>query len=162
MKNNKGFMSAKSIYSLVFYVVMIAALAGVSAQIMKKTVSEKAVSAVSLLRANYQSQISIGGYGLLSPTSKETVNLSDNLLTEDLVNPVGLLVGVGSFGITNRNTDNSVTNITNSDVCKAIGNVGWITWDTISELKSSDITSQRAKSNAILSNISLKNNLNIL
>lgn len=139
MNNRKiaGFMSAESIYSLAFYIVMVAAIAGVGAGVMSKTGSAKAVSAVSLIRANYQAEISVAGYGAV-PTSDQMVGLSGGLLTADAVatNPA-TLTGVGGFLITNRPTAGptafsiDVSGISSPDVCKSVASVGWGTWDGV-------------------------------
>lgn len=134
-----GFMSAESIYSLAFYIVMVAAIAGVGAGIMSKTASAKGVSAVSILRANYQAEASLLGYGAVAPTAQEIVKLSHGLisLTGTAAPFTATLTGVGSFTITNRPTATpvgfsiNVAAITSVDVCKAIGSVGWGSWDGV-------------------------------
>lgn len=57
-----GFMSAESIYSLAFYIVMVAAIAGVGAGVLSKADSAKAASAISILRANFIAEGATLGY----------------------------------------------------------------------------------------------------
>lgn len=126
-----GFMSAESIYSLAFYIVMVAAIAGVGAGIMSKTATAKAVSAVSLTRANYQAQVAIAGYGALSPTTAEVEVLSGGLASG------GVISGAGTLSITNRTVlipvafSINLVGVTSRDVCKAVSQVGWGTWDAV-------------------------------
>lgn len=142
MNNRKiaGFMSAESIYSLAFYIVMVAAIAGVGAGVMSKTATAKAVSAVSLLRANYQAEISVAGYGAAAPVSRSLAVMSGGLLTPSATpaDPASLS-GIGTFAIVNRPAAGptafviNVAGITSPDACKAISNVGWGTWDAVAK-----------------------------
>lgn len=124
-----GFMSAESIYSLAFYIVMVAAIAGVGAGIMSKNAAAKGVSALSILRANYQAEVSMLGYGAASPTGPEIGNLSAGLLDD-----TGNLSGVGTFSIVNQPTlvtrtfAINITGVQNSDVCMALASTGFNSW----------------------------------
>lgn len=133
MNNRKiaGFMSAESIYSLAFYIVMVAAIAGVGAGIMSKTATAKAVSAVSLTRANYQAEVAIAGYGAAHPTAAQVEKLSGGLAAG------GVITGAGTLSILNRPVGGplafsiNLVGITSSEVCKAVAQVGWGTWDAV-------------------------------
>lgn len=124
-----GFMSAESIYSLAFYIVMVAAIAGVGAGIMSKNAAAKGVSALSILRANYQAEVSMLGYGAASPTGPEIGKLSAGLLDD-----TGNLSGVGTFSIVNQPTlvartfAINIVGVQNSDVCMALASTGFNSW----------------------------------
>lgn len=141
-----GFMSAESIYSLAFYIVMVAAIAGVGAGVMSKTGTAKAVSAVSILRANYQAEVSVAGYNGI-PTETRLEIMSGGLLTAGAVaSNVATLSGVGIFSIVNQVAPGGVaadpitrfsiqiTDIINADQCKAIASVGWGTWERVGNI----------------------------
>lgn len=138
-----GFMSAESIYSLAFYIVMVAAIAGVGAGVMSKTATAKAVSAVSLIRANYQAETAVAGFNG-APVTAQLVQLSGGLLTPSATatDAFATLSGAGTFAIINRNPATAtgitgpafglnISNITSPDVCKAVGSVGWGTWEGV-------------------------------
>lgn len=137
MNNRKiaGFMSAESIYSLAFYIVMVAAIAGVGAGVMTKTATAKAVSALALLRANYQAETSVSGFAT-PVTAAQLVKLSGGLLTAGGANDA-TLTGAGTFAIVNKTANPAtgfginITGVTSPDVCKAVGSVGWGTWDAL-------------------------------
>lgn len=164
MNNRKiaGFMSAESIYSLAFYIVMVAAIAGVGAGIMSKSAAAKGVSAVSILRANYQAQVAISGYGAAAPTVAEISKLSSGL-----IDAAGSVTGVGAFTITNRTTASPVgfsidlTGVANADVCKAVASTGFGSWDGLAKgaLASSDPIPSSAATSASSGLISTKGTL---
>lgn len=132
-----GFMSAESIYSLAFYIVMVAAIAGVGAGIMSKSASAKGVSAVSILRANYQAQCALTGYNAAPPTALEIFKLTHGLVSVNGANAV--LTGVGTFSITDRPAATPagfsimVEGVSNVDVCKSLASVGWGSWDGVAK-----------------------------
>lgn len=130
-KNNRkiaGFMSAESIYSLAFYIVMVAAIAGVGAGIMSKSAAAKGVTALSVVRANYQAQVSLLGYGAV-PAPTEMAALSGGLLDAD-----GAMAGVGTYSIVNqpglltRAFAINVVGVNNPDVCMALTSTGFGSW----------------------------------
>lgn len=136
-----GFMSAESIYSLAFYIVMVAAIAGVGAGVMSKTATAKAVSAVSILRANYQAEVSVAGYNGV-PTEARLEVMSGGLLTAGAAaSNIATLSGVGTFSIVNQRAPAGaagtpmtrftiqVMGIISPDQCKALASVGWGTWE---------------------------------
>lgn len=133
MNNRKiaGFMSAESIYSLAFYIVMVAAIAGVGAGIMSKSAAAKGVSALSVLRANYQAEVSLLGYGAADPTTAELDKLSGGMLD------AGGMAGVGTFSIINQPTAGprafaiNVEGVNNTDVCMALTSTGFGSWNAM-------------------------------
>lgn len=130
-----GFMSAESIYSLAFYIVMVAAVAGIGAGVMSKSNSAKAVAAVALVRANYQLHCATFGYGGPQPNARLMVEMSGNLLTPHATAPAAILPGVAVYSITNRTNPPAfsinVEQLESPDVCKAVGSVGWGTWQAV-------------------------------
>lgn len=130
-----GFMSAESIYSLAFYVVMVAAIAGVGAGVMVKKDSAKAAAAISLLRANYMAEGATLGY---TPpgTPADVVRLSGNLLQLTAV-PDAVLPGDSAIVTLLPKTGGTaptgfiihVTDITKPDICSAVAGVGFGTWE---------------------------------
>lgn len=132
MNNRKiaGFMSAESIYSLAFYVVMVAAIAGVGAGVMVKKDSAKAAAAISLLRANYMAEGATLGYAPAG-NNAEVVRLSGNLLNAGAIVPgdaavVTVLPKTGGTAPTGFAI--LVTGLEKPDICSAIAGVGFGTW----------------------------------
>lgn len=131
-----GFMSAESIYSLAFYVVMVAAIAGVGAGVMVKKDSAKAAAAISLLRANYMAEGATLGY---TPpgTAADVVRLSGNLLQLAGAVPDAVLPGDSAIVTLLPKTGGTaptgfiihVTGITKPDICSAVAGVGFGTWE---------------------------------
>lgn len=136
-KNNRkiaGFMSAESIYSLAFYIVMVAAIAGVGAGVLSKADSAKAASAISLLRANYIAECGTLGYSPIAGAAG-VVRLSGGLIQLDAAGTAALLPGGGTVTMGLRSTTFpitgftiTITNINKPDVCNAVGGVGYGTW----------------------------------
>lgn len=130
-----GFMSAESIYSLAFYIVMVAAIAGVGAAVLSKSSSAKAVAALSLIRANYQQYITLNGYPTTQPSNMQMAVMSGHLLTPRQGVPAAELPGVAIYSITNRVNpvafSINVSEIKTPDLCKAVGGVGWGTWGAL-------------------------------
>lgn len=132
MNNRKiaGFMSAESIYSLAFYVVMVAAIAGVGAGVMVKKDSAKAAAAISLLRANYMAEGATLGY-TPAGNAAELVRLSGNLLNTGAIVPgdaatVTVLPKTGGTAPTGFAI--MVEGLEKADICAAIAGVGFGTW----------------------------------
>lgn len=158
-----GFMSAESIYSLAFYIVMVAAIAGVGAGVMSKTGTAKAVSAVSILRANYQAEVSVAGYNGI-PTEDRLELMSGGLLTAGAAaSNEASLSGVGLFSIVNQRAPAAVAGtpmtrfsiqvmgIINADQCKALASVGWGTWERVGNIAAALTSSTSIVSSAATS-----------
>lgn len=128
-------MSSESIYSLAFYIVMVAAVAGIGAGVMSKSSSAKAVAAVALIRANYQMHTASFGYDGPQPNARLMAEMSGNLLTPHPTAPAAILPGVAVYSITNRTNPPAfsinVGELKSPDVCKAVGAVGWGTWQAV-------------------------------
>lgn len=129
-----GFMSAESIYSLAFYIVMVAAIAGVGAGVLSKKDSAKSAAAISLIRANFVAESATLGY---SPVALAATiqRLSGHLLELDTVANTVSLPGGGLVSMGLRSTTFPMTGftinvvgVTKPDVCNAIGGVGYGTW----------------------------------
>lgn len=136
-----GFMSAESIYSLAFYIVMVAAIAGVGASVLTNKDSAKAAAAISLLRANYVAESA--GLGYTPPaTAVALYRMSGNLLVLDIVPATPTVTLPGGSGLVTMGVRGtgaaplapltgftiSVMGIVKPAICSAVAGVGHGTW----------------------------------
>lgn len=128
LSGQRGFMTAESLMSLFFYIVMVAAIAGVGAMVMTKTSGAKGAAAVSVARANL-----VGTANLLS--NVEAAAMTADQATHMIADVAGVIPGVGTMtfvAMTDATIANgigiNVAGITSPDVCRAVGSVGFGTW----------------------------------
>lgn len=128
LSGQRGFMTAESLMSLFFYIVMVAAIAGVGAMVMTKTSGAKGAAALSIARANIIGQANIMDYGVAGTTPVDQA-------THKLADAAGVIPGVGTMSFVSMPAaPNStrvainITDITDPDVCRAVGSVGFGTW----------------------------------
>ena len=121
-------MTAESLTSLFFYIVMVAAIAGVGAMVMSKTSGAKAAAAVSIARANLS-----GMSNLIDATTAAT--MSADQATHKIADAAGVIPGVGTMTFVEMtdatltgNVAINVAGITSPDACRAMASVGFGTW----------------------------------
>lgn len=131
LSGQRGFMTAESLTSLFFYIVMVAAIAGVGAMVMSKTSGAKGAAALSIARANV-----IGMANLMDYDTAAKMPYSD--ATHKLADATGVIPGVGTMTfvaqpalaapIVPKQVAININGITDPDVCRALGSVGFGTW----------------------------------
>lgn len=120
-------MTAESLTSLFFYIVMVAAIAGVGAMVMSKTAGAKGAAALSIARANVTGMGNLMDYTIAS-------TLPVDQATHMIADAAGVIPGVGTMEFVARPAAASVevgivvSDIENPDVCRAVGSVGFGTW----------------------------------
>lgn len=131
LSGQRGFMTAESLMSLFFYIVMVAAIAGVGAMVMTKTSGAKGAAALSIARANIIGQANIMDYGVAE-------NTPVNQATHKLADAAGVIPGVGTMSFVampaapnSTRVAINIVGITDPDVCRAVGSVGFGTWTAV-------------------------------
>lgn len=132
LSGQRGFMTAESLTSLFFYIVMVAAIAGVGAMVMTKTSGAKGAAALSIARANVVGMINLmdAGTAAAMPVPQAT-----HMIAQPAAGTTGTIPGVGTMSFVAMtdatllgNVAINVTGITSPDVCRALASVGFGTW----------------------------------